>query len=115
MSCNVFGISRKLIKALNSRGYQLLLNTREFMGNERIPYKYYTVSRASWNPDRNRYDNVDLYSSALMIRIVYYLRDMWYIENNMELPIDDERWNATREELIEKGNEAYGSHRPWII
>lgn len=105
---NLFNIKRKLIKALNSRGYMIMSTSREFMGVEGIPHIYYIVTRAEWDDERKRYDTKELYGSTSIINVVMYLRDLWYMENDMELPTDFEKWNSIRESLIEKGNWAYG-------
>lgn len=111
MASNLYRTSKKLISALNARGYQLITTTREFMGKEGQPHKYYIINKAVWNDTKHKYDSIEIYAATSMVRIVLYLRDMWYIENNIELPTDQAQWNQIRKELIEKGNEAYGGYR----
>ena len=102
MATNMVMTCRKLINALNSKGFMLTFNVKEFMGIEGLTHKYYVLSQAVWNDQRNRYDNNDLYGTISVIRMVRYLRDMWYDYNGWELPMDQPKWNKIREELRAK-------------
>lgn len=104
MPGNLSATAKKLIKALNMRNYQLTFSTKQFMGREGAPHNYYIISKAEWCEEKNRYNHSDIYSSTSMVRIVLYLRDMWYLENGWELPTDQELWNDVRAELQAKGD-----------
>lgn len=99
MATNIAKTAKKLMSALNTKGYMLTFSTKQFMGTEGRPHNYYTINQAIWNPDKGKYYNQELYSTTSMIRIVLYLRDMWYKENGWELPTDQELWNKIRNEL----------------
>ena len=104
MATNLLATSKKLVKALNTRGYKLTFSYKQFMGMDNNPHNYYSINKAVWNEERNRYNHHELYSSASMVRIVLYLRDMWYKENGWELPTDQELWNKIRADLEAKEN-----------
>lgn len=89
----------KLIQALNMKGEMLLYNKKQFMGKEGAPHNLYVISRAVWNADKGKYGSVDLYKSTSTVRIVLYLRDMWFTVNGWDLPTDNEMWNQIREAI----------------
>lgn len=99
MAGNLGATARKLVKALNTKGYMLTFSTKQFMGREGKPHNYYSINKAIWNDEKCRYNHTELYSSTSMVRIVLYLRDMWYKENGWELPTDQELWNTIRADL----------------
>lgn len=103
MATNLMQTSKKLIQALNSRGYRLTLSTKQFMGREGQPHNMYSISRAIWNEEKEKYSHEELYSTTSMVRITLYLRDMWFDANGWELPTDQESWNKIRKELRENG------------
>lgn len=104
MAVNLLGTSKKLMAALNTHDYRLMFSMKQFMGREGKPINYYSINQAVWNEDRHKYDSVELYSSASLLRIVMYLRDMWYKEIGRELPTDQPLWNKVREGLEKKKN-----------
>lgn len=102
MANNLMHTSKKLIQALNSRGYMLTFSTKQFMGREGQPHNMYSISKAIWNDEKRKYSHSEIYSTTSMVRVVLFLRDMWYKENDWELPTDQEEWNKIREELESK-------------
>lgn len=104
MAANLLATSKKLVKALNTRGYMLTFSYKQFMGREGKPHNYYSINKAAWNEEKGKYHHTELYSSTSMVRIVLYLRDMWYKENGWELPTDQELWNTIRSEREAKEN-----------
>lgn len=102
MGANLMQTSRKLVRALNSRGYKLTLSVKQFIGREGQPHNMYSISEATWDDEKRRYKHNELYSTTSLVRIVMFLRDMWYEENGWDLPTDQERWNTIRKEL--RGN-----------
>lgn len=102
MAANLMQTSKKLVQALNSRGYKLTLSTKQFIGREGQPHNMYSISKAIWDWDNRKYKHSELYSTTSLVRIVLFLRDMWYEENGWELPTDQEKWNEIRKEL--RGN-----------
>ena len=103
MAGNLAQTSKKLIQAINTRGHKLTFNIKQFMGSEGRPHNYYSICRAVWDEDKGKYFNQELYSTTSMVRIVLFLRDMWYKENGWDLPTDQEKWNGIRAGLQEKG------------
>ena len=103
MAANLMQTSKKLVQALNSRGYKLTLSTKQFIGREGQPHNMYSISSATWDDEKKRYKHAELYSTTSMVRFVLFLRDMWYEENGWELPDDQEKWNAIRKELNGNG------------
>lgn len=92
----------KLIGALNMKGYMLLYNKKQFMGIEGKPHNLYVISQAKWDPMRNKYGQVEIYKSTSTVRIVLFLRDLWYSENGWDIPTDNEMWNEIREKEKDK-------------
>lgn len=103
MAANLAQTCKKLIQALNSRGYKLTFSTKQFMGKEGQPHNMYSVNKATWNEEKRRYSHEELYSATSMVRMVLFLRDMWFEENGWELPTDQEAWNRIREEIRKNG------------
>ena len=102
MATNLMQTSKKLVQALNSRGYKLTFSTKQFMGKESQPHNMYCVNKATWNEEKGRYSHEELYSTTSMVRMTLFLRDMWFEENGWDLPDDQEAWNKIRAELREK-------------
>ena len=99
MGANLMQTSKKLVQALNSRGYKLTFSTKQFIGKEGQPHNMYSISKATWDEDKRKYKHDELYSTTSMVRVVLFLRDMWYEENGWALPMDQEQWNRIREEI----------------
>jgi hypothetical protein len=104
MAGNLAQTVKKLILALSTKGYKLTYNVKQFMGVEGEPHNYYSICQAVWDDDKHKYLNQELYSSTSMVRIVLFLRDMWYEVNGQELPTDQEKWNDIRKQMREKKN-----------
>lgn len=95
-------ISKKLILALKTKGIRLTLANKEFVDKKGVIHTLITLNNAEWDPDREKYVNRELYSTASPLRLTFYLRDMWYEVNGLELPTDQPQWNAIREKLKNK-------------
>jgi hypothetical protein len=104
MASNLLKTSKKLVSAINTKGYKLTISTKQFIGTEGRPHTMYGVNNAIWDDEKHKYINRELYSSTSLVRIVLYLRDMWFRENGWELPTDQEKWNQIREEIEAKKN-----------
>ena len=101
------GTCKKLIKALNANGANILFNRKEFMGKEGLPHTMYSVSKAYWDDEKGKYGSTELYKSASLVRVIFYLRDMLFLMQGKELPRDNELWNEARPEdflVIEEEN-----------
>ena len=99
MATNLLRTSKKLVQALNSRGYKLTFSSKQYIGREGQPHTMYSICKAIYNEDKQRYSHEEIYSTSSMVRIVLFLRDMWFEENDWELPTDQEAWNKIREGL----------------
>ena len=99
---DINGSISKLIKALNMRGYMLMYNKKQFMGVEGKPHNLYTITQAKWDEGRQKYGSVEIYKSTSTVRVVLFLRDLWYLEQGKELPTDNEMWNQIREKEKDK-------------
>lgn len=104
MATNLIMTTRKLLQALNGRGYKLTFNVKQFMGVEGQPHNYYSINKAVWNEDKHKYYHEELYSSASLVRITLFVRDMWYKANDWDLPYDQPQWNEIRKTLEDKHN-----------
>ena len=110
MASNLIYTARKLIQALGTKNIRLTMGTKQFIGRDGRPRNLFVISEAVWNDERGRYTNVELYSTSSAVRIVLYLRDMWYKVNGWELPTDQEKWNKIRAELAGESNDGkYGT------
>lgn len=87
---------KTLIKALNSQGANILYNRREFMGTEGVPHTMYSISKAYWDEVKGKYGSRKIYESASLIRVIFYLRDMLFLEQGKPLPMDNVDWNKLR-------------------
>lgn len=94
---------RKLISALNSKGDKLLYAQKQFMGKEGRVHPLYSVSRATWDEAKERYRNVEIYSTTSNIRMALFLRDLLFTAEGKELPTDNEMWNKIREGMKDNG------------
>ena len=92
----------KLIKALNQKGYMLMYNKKQFMGVEGQPHNLYSVTQAKWLPEKNKYGQIEVYKSTSTVRVVLFLRDLWFLEQGKDLPEDNEMWNQIREKETDK-------------
>ena len=102
-SKNAVVTAKRLIKALNTKGYKISLATRQFLGREGQFHNYYTVNEHLWDDEKKRFVTREVYSTTSTLRLLMFLRDKWYIENGLELPTDQDIWNAEREKLRAEG------------
>lgn len=103
--------SKKLVKALNSRGYTITYGSREFMAKDNTIHNMNMLYLITYNSEKHKYDSTPIYSTPSLVRLVMYLRDFLYIIDGKELPTDQELWNKIRQKLIEEGNYIYGQYR----
>ncbi len=96
--------AKKLISALGTKGIKLTLSTKSFIGREGNSHDMFSISRAVWDDEKDRYVHTELYKSISPVRIVLFLRDMWYEENGWELPQDQELWNQLRADIKKEKN-----------
>lgn len=97
---------KKLQRAINDKyGSRILINKTQYYSEKSDrPMELLVVKKAIWNEEKQRYKNVELFSSPSDIQIVLYLRDMWYELNGWEVPTDNEEWNSAKAAYMRKHN-----------
>lgn len=88
---------RKLQRALNTKGgMKIMYSTSQFYSQQQDrPVTMYCIKQAVWDEERGRWKNVKLYETTSQMRIVKYLRDLWYTVIGKEIP-QDEVWDAIK-------------------
>ena len=93
----------KLQQAINMQGYKILYNTSQFYSDKQNrPVTMYHVKQAVYDEEKGKNKSIELYKSTSQIQIVLFLRDFWYEINGMEIPTDNEQWNAIKDKEKEK-------------
>lgn len=92
-------VARKLIAALGTKDIKITLSTKQFIGKEGNSHDFYSINEAVWDAAKGKYMHYELYSSVSQVRIVLFLRDMWYEANGWDLPMDQPLWNSIRADL----------------
>lgn len=108
---NLQRTAQKLIGALNFEGDDLTFNSKQFKGKENITMTMYWIGRNVWDAEKHRWDNAELFRSTSCLRIVLYLRDMFYISHNEPLPDDFDEWNRFRDRRKADGDPLYRNWR----
>ena len=95
---------KKLQRAINEKyGSRILINKTQYYSEKSDrPMELLVVRKAIWNEEKQRYKNVELFSSPSDVQVVLYLRDMWYELNGWEVPTDNEEWNSAKKAYIRK-------------
>lgn len=90
---------KKLRNAINRKGVKLTYSTSEiFLENQPFPSTMYIIKQAKEQKSgKNKYE--ELFHTFSQIQVVFFLRDYWYILNNIKLPIDNPKWNNIRETI----------------
>lgn len=63
------------------------------------PITVYHIKQAVYDDNKEKFCNQELFNSTSQIQIVLFLRDLWYSLNGIELPTDNEQWNAIRDRI----------------
>ena len=91
---------KKLQRALNNKGHKILYNTSQFYSDSQDrPITQHHIKKAVLNEETGRNNYIELFKSTSMIQVVLFMRDLWYLANNIELPTDNEEWNKIRDTL----------------
>lgn len=94
---------KKLQHAINDKGERVLYQTSQWYSEQQDrPVTIYTIKKAIWDVDKNRFTNIELFSSTSQIQIVLFLRDYWYEINNWEIPTDNQMWNNAKQQYQER-------------
>lgn len=95
---------KKLQRAINEQfDAKILINKNQYYSkdSERC-LELIVIKKAVWDDEKQRYRNVEVFSSASDIQIVLWLRDYWYELNGWEIPTDNEEWNKAKQKYEEK-------------
>lgn len=97
---------KKLQKAINENfDAKILINKTQFYSKEADkPLELLVIKKAVWDNDKQKYKNIELFSTPSDIQIVLWLRDYWYELNGWEVPTDNEEWNKAKERYEERRN-----------
>jgi len=89
---------KKLQKAINEKfNAKILINKTQYYSEKADrPLELLIVKKAVWDENKERYRNVELFSSPSDVQIVLWLRDYWYELNGWEVPTDNEEWNEAK-------------------
>lgn len=89
---------KKLQKAINEKyDTKLLINKTQYYSKDADrPLELIVIKKAIWDEDKQKFKNVELFSSASDIQIVLWLRDYWYELNGWQVPTDNEEWNNAK-------------------
>ena len=94
---------KKLQRAINGRGAQILYNTTQFYSHDQDrPITLYVIKKAVWDEQKKRNINIELFKSTSQIQIILFLRDMWYELNGWKVPDDNPTWNDIKQKYREK-------------
>ena len=97
MAINLRKISYSLQTALNSKGQKILYAREQWYSNDKGAMNMYTVSKARWNPEKGRNENVLLFKSYKQVYTVLFLRDYWYYLNGVSIPRDNPMWDEYKD------------------
>lgn len=97
---------KKLQRAINDKfGQRILVNKTQYYSqeSERV-LEILIIKKAVWDEDKQKFTNIELFSSASDIQIVLWLRDYWYELNGWEVPTDNEEWNKAKQRYEDRQN-----------
>ena len=104
MASNMIQISKKLMTALNVvKGHSLMFSYKQFPARDGTIKTLFIINHGVWDEKKAKMVTEEVFSSTSMVRIVLFLRDLWFLANGWELPTDQPQWNAVRADLMEKG------------
>jgi len=95
---------KKLQKAINEKfDSKILINKTQYYSEKSDrPLELLVIKKAIWDDNKQRYKNVELFSSPSDVQIVLWLRDYWYELNGWEIPKDNEEWNSAKEAYMRR-------------
>ena len=97
---------KKLQRAINDTfGDRILINKTQYYSESADKVlELLIIKKAVWDDDKEKFKNIELFSSPSDIQIVLWLRDYWYELNGWEVPTDNEEWNKAKERYEERHN-----------
>lgn len=95
---------KKLQRAINDKfGEKLLINKTQFYSKEtdRV-FEIIIIKKAIYDEERDKFRNIEVFSSPSDVQIVLWLRDYWYELNGWEVPTDNQKWLEAKKKYKEK-------------
>lgn len=91
---------KKLQRAINEKfDSKILLNKTQYYSPEaNRALELLVIRQAVWDESKQKFKNIELFSSASDVQIVLWLRDYWYELNGWKVPTDNESWNKVKEQ-----------------
>ncbi len=98
---------KKLQRAINDKfDAKILLNKTQYYSAEaNRALELLVIRQAVWDEYKQKFKNVELFSSASDVQIVLWLRDYWYELNGWKVPTDNESWNKVKEQYNKRHSE----------
>lgn len=95
---------KKLQRAINDTfDAKILINKTQYYSKDvGRPMELLVIKKAVWDEDKQKFKNIELFSSASDIQIVLWLRDYWFDLNGWKVPTDNEEWNSAKAIYNEK-------------
>ena len=108
MASNIRTIKALQMAINHNCPFKILYQTSQFYSEtQNRPVQKYILRKGTFNPDTNRYDAEEIFSTYSQLQVILYLRDLWYTYLGKELPTDNELWenikkrdNITYEDVI---------------
>jgi len=97
---------KKLQRAINENfGAKILVNKTQYYSKDadRV-LELLVIKKAVWDEEKQRFKNIELFSSASDVQIVLWLRDYWYELNGWEVPTDNDDWNKAKQAYEDRKN-----------
>lgn len=95
---------KNLQKALNTQyDMRLLYNRHQWYSNDKdTPITSHIIKQAQWDEDRQRNQNIELFSSTSPLQIVFFLRDLLYELRGDPIPEPTPQWAEAKEKYYSK-------------
>lgn len=97
MASNIKNI-KKLQQVINRNcDFKILYTTQQFFSvQQQMPVTKYCLRKATLNYDTNKSESVEIFSTYSQLQIILYLRDLWYVYSDRELPTDNKFWEEIK-------------------
>ena len=98
---------KKLQSAINQKyDKHILINHTQFYSKEADkPIQLIIIKQAQCDEEKQKFRNIEVFSSSSDVQIVLWLRDYWYELNGWEVPTDNEKWVQAKERYKERHEE----------
>ena len=73
--------------------FRILYTTSQFYSVDRqMPVTKYCLRKATIDYETHRSESEEIFSTYSQLQVIMYLRDLWYVWLDKELPTDNEIW-----------------------